>query len=202
MLAMFSDEQHPDVSLSDWEAFQKWVSPYPMERVVNRSDIALPDWYGPLARGAAFPSSSLLRVAGYRPGAHRPRGWLKAKEEVFKDLGRKCLIVQSCKPFWRIGFDPGTLSRPHNHSNFALVHIFGSTPIITHTYQEATYLAEFCFKEGPLLTGLRWVQECPDDMDGAIDFAHERCINEIRAARSRQASLSAWTPDAPPTLMN
>ena len=117
---MISDDYHPDVSLSDWEAFRSWVSSHPMEKVVNRSDIALPDWYLPLARGAAFPSANLLCRAGYRPGAYRARGWLKAREEVFKDLGRECLIVQRCKPFWRIGWDTGTSGRPHKHSNFAL----------------------------------------------------------------------------------
>jgi hypothetical protein len=56
-------------------------------------------------------------------------------------------------------------------------------PILTRTYQEATYLAEFCFKEGHA-TGLRWVQECPDDMNGAIDFALQRRIDEAKTARS------------------
>jgi hypothetical protein len=206
MLTMVFDNDedndcHPNVSLADWNGYQR-LAPYPLEKVVNRSDISMPDWYLPLARGVAFPSSTLLRMAGYRPGSHRARGWLRAKDEVFRDLGRECLIVQSCKPFWRIGFDPGTLSRPHNHSNFALVHYFGSTPIVTRTYQEATYLADFCFKKCPSTSGLCWVHECPGDINRAIYFAHERCINEIRAARSLLASLSVWTPNALLTRMN
>jgi len=63
----------------------------------------------------------------------------------------------------------------------ALVHIFGSTPIITRTYQAATYLAEFCYFNGPP-AGLRWVNECPDNIGGAIDFAQARSINEAVAA--------------------
>ena len=59
---------------------------------------------------------------------------------LWKEIGRRCLIVLRCKPFWRI-------TRDHGATNSALVHIFGSTPILTRTYQEATYLAEFCWKE-------------------------------------------------------
>jgi hypothetical protein len=68
-----------------------------------------------------------------------------------------------------------------------LVHNFGSTPILTRTYQEATYLAEFCFKKGPLPTGLWWVHECPDDMNDAIDFSLDRMVREARAAHLGRA---------------
>src|ERR1700737_2836457 len=192
MRAMFHDECHPDVSLSDWETFRKEVSPYLIERLLDRSQTRLPSWYLPLARGAAIPSPYLLRRAGYRPGSHRPRDWRKPhREQVFKSLGMDCLIVQGCKPFWRIAWNTGTLARPHDHSNFALVHIFGSTPILTRTYQEATYLAEFCFKPGPLPTGLNWVRECPDDMDAAIDFYLDRALDEASGARRLHSSLAA-----------
>jgi hypothetical protein len=92
--------------------------------------------------------------------------------------GRPCLAAREL--FAR---NTGASARPHDHTNFALVHIFGSTPILTRTYQEATYLAEFCFKEGPLPMGLCWVHECPDDVSGAIDFAFQRGVDEMRAAR-------------------
>jgi hypothetical protein len=71
-----------------------------------------------------------------------------------------------------------------------LVHNFGSTPILTRNYQSATYLAEFCLLNGPP-PGLRWVEECPDDMSEAIEFAHNRHIGEIVAARSLRTSLAA-----------
>ena len=53
---MVDDDCHPDVSLSDWKAFRNWVSPYPFEKVLDRSETRLPHWYLPLARGAAIPS--------------------------------------------------------------------------------------------------------------------------------------------------
>ena len=59
-----------------------------------------------------------------------------------------------------------------------LVHNFGSTPILTRTYQEATYLAEFCYQNGPP-SGLSWVNECPDDIKGAIDYALQRRKGEL-----------------------
>jgi hypothetical protein len=170
---------HPDVSLRDWEAFREWVSPHPFEKVLDRSKVRLPRWYLPLARGAAIPNKRLLSWAGYRAGSHRARGWRKNNaEELYKDLGRDCLIVTRCAPFWRIGWDTGALGRPHDHSHFALVDLFGSTPVITRTCQEATYLAEFCFKAGHN-TSLCWVHECPDEKNGAIDFSLQRCIDEL-----------------------
>jgi hypothetical protein len=196
---MFRDEGHPDVSLSDWEAFCKWHTPASasgapqcraIEKVVDRSEIRLPARFLPIARGAAIASSYLLRRAGYSPGAHRPRGWKKPKrragsEEVFKELSREYLIILRCGLFWQITRDYGTVRPPHR--NFALAHIFGSTPILTRTYQEATYLAEFCSKDGPLPSGLCWVRGCPDDMNGAIHFALDRRIAETRACH--QSSL-------------
>jgi hypothetical protein len=63
----------------------------------------------------------------------------------------------------------------------ALVHNFGSTPILARNYQSATYLAEFCFQNGPP-AGLRCVDECPDDIRGAIEFAPKRFVDEAIAA--------------------
>jgi hypothetical protein len=182
---MVPDECHPDVSLSGWEVFGKEASPYLIEKVLDRSQIRLPRWYLPLARGAAIPSSYLLRRAGHRPGSYRARGWFKPKrppsrEEVYKDFGDDRLLILRCKPFWWIARNTGPWRRPHDHTNFALVHNFGSTPILTRTYQEATYLAEFCLKEGPP-AGLCWVHECPDDMNDAIDFALDRGVDAARA---------------------
>jgi hypothetical protein len=189
MHAMVSDDCHPDVSLSDWDCFSNEVSPFLIEKVLDRSETRLPNWCLPLARGAAIPSSYLLRGTGYSTGCCRARGWFKRRGDVlFKDLGRDCLIVQRCKPFWRIARDVGAVARPHDHPNFALVHIFGSTPIITRTYQEATYLAEFCSKKGPLPAGLCWVHECPDDINGTIDFALQRGVDEA-LARNPHRSL-------------
>jgi hypothetical protein len=186
---MVSDDCHPDVSLSDWERFRDTVSPFLIEKVLDRSETRLPNWYLPLARGAAIPSSYLLRRAGYCTCARRARGWIKRRgDELFKDLGRDCLIIRRCRPFWRIAWDTGAF-RSHGHPNFALVHIFGSTPIITRTHQEATYLAEFCFKRGAP-ADLCWVHECPDDISGAIDFSLRRGVDEA-AARDPHRSLVA-----------
>jgi hypothetical protein len=67
------------------------------------------------------------------------------------------------------------------YPNMTLVHIFGSTPILTRNYQSATYLAEFCFENGPP-AGLGWVDECPDDIKGAIELAEKRRIDEALAS--------------------
>jgi hypothetical protein len=145
------------------------------------------------------PSQYLLNRTGYHPGVHRPRGWKKGKRKagqgklynevdaLIKNIGKDDLIVLRCKPFWRIARDYGACCGPYNYNYFVLAHLFGSTPIVTRTLQEATYLAEFCTRAGPLPTELCWVRECPDDVDDAIDFALDRRIAETRPYRSSVA---------------
>lgn len=199
---MFRDECHPDISLSDWQGFCDWYSTNAtgatqfraIEEVLDRGAIRLPMSCTPLARGAAIASQYLLRRTGYRPGVYRPRGWKKGKRRagpgrlfadvdvLIKDVGGDDLIVLRCEPFWRIARDYGACCGPHNYAYFVLAHLFGSTPIVTRTHQEATYLAEFCTRAGPLPSELCWVHECPDDVNDAIDFALDRRIAETRAA--------------------
>ena len=71
---MMSDEHHPDVSRSDWEAFRNSFSPALFEEVIDRTEGMLPDHFVPLARGIAIPSDALLRKAcvGVKD---RPTSW-------------------------------------------------------------------------------------------------------------------------------
>ncbi len=76
---MMHEDGHPNVTLSDWQAFVAWqksrVSPSPIEEVVDRNETGcLPDWFVPLARGIAIASDDLLREAGHHHGMYRPRG--------------------------------------------------------------------------------------------------------------------------------
>jgi hypothetical protein len=177
---MFHEDDHPDITLSDWTAFQREFSRYLIEEVIDRSKIKLPDRFVPLARGVAIPSPHLLGRSGYRPGSRRPPGWCKPHCDVlWKDIGPDSLIVRGYQgqPLWQVERN-GSPRRPHGHPNMTLVHLFGSTPILTRNYQSASYLAEFCYQNGPP-AGLRWVNECPDDISGAIEFALQRHIGEL-----------------------
>jgi hypothetical protein len=86
---MVHDACHPDVPLSDWEAFRNEASPYLIERVLDRSETRLPRWFLPLARGAAIASPYLLARAGYRPGSYR----LKLSPPWLTGLSRKSPTV-------------------------------------------------------------------------------------------------------------
>jgi hypothetical protein len=190
MHAMLPTRDHPHVIWYEWKTFKNEFSPYLIEEVVDRREIELPKWYVPLARGAAIPSSYLLRRAGYRPGSYRPRGWVKPHyDALWKDIGPDCLVVRGGKPLWQIERN-GSPGRPHGHPNMALVHNFGSTPILTRTYQAATYLAEFCYWNDPP-AGLRWIDECPDDFRGAIEFYRIRRITEAVIPSTRISRLEA-----------
>jgi hypothetical protein len=189
---MFHENGHPDVPLSDWKTFRNEFSPYLIEEVIDRSQIKQPDRFLPLARGIAIPSPYLLSKAGYRPGAYRAPGWCKPHCDVlWKDIDADSLIVRGYHghPFWQVERN-GSEGRPHGHPNMTLVHNFGSTPILTRNYQSATYLAEFCYFNRPP-AGLRWVDECPDDISGAIEFAQNRLINEALASCGFLSSLAA-----------
>ena len=62
-----------------------------------------------------------------------------------------------------------------------LVFDFGATPMFCWDYQSAMRLAEYCQLNGPP-HGLSWVTACPDDKDGAIEFARKRRIDEAHCA--------------------
>ena len=90
---------HPHIPLSGWQTFRKEFSPYLIKEVIDRSEIKLPDWFVPLARGVAIASDHLLHRAGYRPGSYRPRGWRKTECDVFikcpvadKDMSLQILL--------------------------------------------------------------------------------------------------------------
>jgi hypothetical protein len=176
---MCNDVDHPNVTLSEWEAFKasETARQSLVREVVDRSDCGFfPDWYAPLARGAAIASDVLLREAGYRKGMHRPPDWLANNSDCFVLYGPRAsddLIVRRCgnHECWII--ERGTAHRPE-----VLVCSFGSTPIVTPSYISAMCLAMHCNVDNPP-HGLRWIKQAPDDCEGAIEFALERNVAEI-----------------------
>jgi hypothetical protein len=186
---------HPDVALSDWQAFRKGFSPHLFREVIDRNKIKLPDWFVPLARGVAFASDALLLKAGYRRPSDRPPGWRKTNSDVFskrtvlgKDMTVATLTVRQYEDqdWW-------TIERYHENRKYeditdVLVFRFGSTPIFCRNYQSAMQLAEYCQKN-ELPSGLCWVAAYPDDKDEAIEFARKRRIREAGCT-----SHSASTP--------
>jgi hypothetical protein len=75
-------------------------------------------------------------------------------------------------------------NRRHNVCDGALVFTFGSTPIFTRNYQSAIRLAMYCQLNGPP-SGLCWINACPDDRKGAIEFASRRRADEALRPESR-----------------
>ena len=63
---MIYDIGHPHVTSLDWQTFRKEFSPLLIGEVIDRSEIKLPDWFVPLARGVAIASDALLLMSGYR----------------------------------------------------------------------------------------------------------------------------------------
>ena len=189
---MLYDVGHPSVPMSDWQTFRKEFSPLLIGEVIDRSEINLPDWFVPLARGVAIASDALLLMSGYRRPSDRPLGWRKTQCDVFikrtvpdKDKRFATLTVRQYanQRWW-------TVERYHERRKYeditdVLVFVFGSTPIFCWNYQAAMRLAEYCQLNGPP-PGLSWVAACPDDKDGAIEFARKRRIDEAHCAANAQ----------------
>jgi hypothetical protein len=176
---MFHDHDHPDVPLADWQAFQKQFSPHLFSAVLDRDEIELPDFFAPLARGAAIPSDYLLRRVGYRPGSRRPPYWEKSDAGyVFNQyLTHNYLKVRRCgnRDLWTV--ERWSEYRPYLSSDEVLVSKFGSTPILAPNYQSAMRLAEYCHQNEPP-SGLRWIAACPPRFEMAIGAARQRRMNE------------------------
>ena len=178
------EQGHPNVSLSDWQAF---IATETSRRsligeVVDRSECGcLPDWFVPLARGVAIASDALLRQAGHHDGMHRPRGWREVDRHCYRQLlggegpsWPDVLVVRRCDKheWWAIERRVADVWE-------VLVCDFGSTPIFTRSYQSAIRVAMHCNGTNSP-HGLRWIKQAPDDCSGAIEFARKRRIDEAQ----------------------
>ena len=184
---MFHDADHPDVALSDWQTFREQFSSFLFKEVIDRSDIELPEWFTPLARGIVIASDYLLRRTGYCPGSHRNIGWAKTEPEVFMNWhfsGEDCGAVLTVRQY--ADQDWWTVERYRDDSTYGnvtdtLAIVFGSAPVFCREHQAAMRLAEYCHLQAPP-SGLRWVASCPDDKDDAIAFARRRRADEALRA--------------------
>jgi hypothetical protein len=181
---MFRDLGHPYVTRSDWRQFGKEYSRSLIAELIDRSEVEMPDWLVPLARGVAIAGDALLFKAGHRLGMDPPPGWRQIYGDVFmRYIGpegfedTQVLKVRQCcdQGLWTI--ERWREVRPYNNSDDILVHQFGSTPIFTRSFQAGMRLAELCHENGPP-PGLRWIAACPSDCEVAIQFARARGIAE------------------------
>jgi hypothetical protein len=168
---MLHDFHQPQVSLSDWQKFDREFSPL-IGEVIDRDPAKLPDWFVPFAHGIFVASEALLRTAGHRDGMRRPRGWRKAlgidADGVYvhhvarvEPCNSRWLLVREClvQGLWMV--ERWTERRRHGDADDILVHEFGSTPIFTRSCPAAMRLAMHCHAKEPP-AGLRWTAACPD----------------------------------------
>lgn len=139
--------------LNDWQTFCRDApSPFNFDAILDRSQIPLPDWFLPFARGVVIPSPYYLsEVTGFDAKTFRQRGWrpLKGVDGSFRLARRRRFLVRRCGSFFSIESSCGK----------SLVHRFASTPVFGRTLEEAQYLAQL--KDPPF--GLHWVNWLPLD---------------------------------------
>src|SRR6185312_12024054 len=166
-----SDPEHPDTTLADWNAFKTASSPYLIDKVVDRSATHLPDWFVPLARGAAIASSYLLSKAGYRQGMGLcpvARTMIKRDARYLEVDGDNRLVLRRYGRLWSVEWWNDDRRQMYTNVDKVLVHSFGSTPILAPSCEAASYLAVACM--GGTGAGLRWINACPVDYQNAIEF--------------------------------
>lgn len=187
---MFYEDDHPDVTLSEWQgysAWQKYLKEFPVylvDQIIDRSECGcLPEWYVPLARGVIIASDALLHQAGHYHGMHRPPGWRQVSSDCYSQIigynqsdWPDALVVRRCDKheWWAI-------ERRVADVDEVLVFDFGSTPIFTRSYVSAMRLATHCNVNNPP-HGLRWIKQAADDSEAAIDFARKRQLYEVLCA--------------------
>lgn len=172
-----SIDEHPDVALSYWRAFAN-SPPFHIDQVIDRHECGLPDWFVPLARGAAIADDVLLLKAQRSRGIYKWQPGYRVTLEPSAPVNRPGPYCVSKLPIQRGVFESDCVG-PVDHPNYypecllvrqlmnqlwtielwalgefteagqVLVHRFGSTPIVTRTLPQAQLLAAYCWENQP-----------------------------------------------------
>jgi hypothetical protein len=169
------EEGHPIISREDWlglQSFQCSRLSLSFSGCVNREDVDLPYWFLPLSRGALIAGPGLLRP--HYNAKLASRGWTRRSADCYeRRIGKTRLRVRRTNDgrFWLISrWLPGV--RMYDSRSETIVHLFGSTPLVTANLHEALYLAHWFQTNKPL--GLRWTKASPYYLVDAIRLANER----------------------------
>jgi hypothetical protein len=188
---MLFEQGHPLISENDWRQFSNQLSPY-FKHVLDREKIELPHWFVPLARGFLIASPFLLRCLAHK--RRRPTEWTSLSLDTYQRvIGETRLRVRRTRDrrFWAIlRWPPRTNLRSYKKAE-TLVHLFGSTPVLSTTRHQAQQLAEL-FEVRDAFSSLRWVAVSPKWLVGALAFA-------IRRAEFEGLKISwdyDWSSDA------
>ena len=175
------EDGHPDVSLEHMKSFIAWQkvcrSLSLIDEVIDRSECRMPNWFVPLARGAAIASPALLRLAGPSPRMDYPDGWYEGSPDYFERVALDGVhMVRMCDDtdLWTVEFI--RLGHPRDGDE-VLVHTFGSIPVFARSCELAMRLAVHCRENRPP-AGLRWIKAIPTNLDAAIEYARMRQLDE------------------------
>ncbi len=141
--------QHPNISLSDWERFRKYSSPFVYRDIINRG-VGHIKWYLiPRSHGVAVPSEYLLRLSGYvGPRIGGRRGY---KFNYIENAGAYTVMIYSI-----LERDLWIIERRDKVANIReiLVVSFGWTPLATTHFRAALCIGRYAI--GNHISGVKW----------------------------------------------
>jgi hypothetical protein len=170
---------HPIISRKDWLQFSGQLSLY-FSQAIDREQLDLPYWFLPLAGGVIVASPALLHRTGYKVGGPQPLGWTRVKAAVFQlKVGKTRLRVRRTNDgrFWIVSRWPPGVPMHSDKDSETLVHLFGSTPLVTKTLDEMLHLA-YWFETNNPIASLHWSKASPGFLIGVLAFAIRRAESE------------------------
>jgi hypothetical protein len=143
-------DDHPNVSLSDWNNFCAYPSPFVFREIVKRGTGDIRWNILPRARGVAVVSDYLLRMANYKAPKFAGHGY---KMNYFENVGSYSVTIFSVleRQLWIIERYNRLLP---NSINERLVISFCWTPLVTRHFKAALCCGRYATMHN--VSGLKW----------------------------------------------
>jgi hypothetical protein len=131
-----------DMSLAEWQTLRHYPPRHLFDEVIDRSELSLPDWYLPLARGGVVPSEPLLEQVGRHLEFVRSPAWNQVNDDWYwlQTGSDRNLIVRRFSTMWTI--EPWGAVLLARLPIQVLVSSSASLPVVTATVETAMRLAE------------------------------------------------------------
>jgi hypothetical protein len=150
---------YPVVAQNQWQAFSI-QPPIHFSRAIGREAADIPFWLLPLCRGVLVAGPYLLKLTAHPDQRH---DWVQVKPDVYQRVvGKTRLRVRRTNEgrLWIISRWSAGVKMRSDRDSETLVHLFGSTPVVTDDLCGALHLAHW-FEVNAPIANIRWAKACP-----------------------------------------